>query len=177
MDILSHGLMGAAAGELDRRPRPGRLAWPFVFGALPDIFQALFLYPFVGYVAGRPWLVPHHGDWDGFREAYPYASMVWEVPHSAFFLLLVITPLVLRLRLPKLCILAYGLHLFTDIFSHTGEWSTVPLWPVPWTCEGYWDPWRAPPEQILLCVLLSALVWGATRWIGKRRAPAPAMVD
>ncbi len=167
MDILSHGLMGAAAGELGHKRR---VLWPFLFGALPDVFQALALYPFVGYVHGRAWLIPEHADWSGFRGAYPLASAIWEAPHSLFFLLLCIVPLVLKLRLPRSCIAAYGLHLLVDVFTHSGEWSAAPFWPLSWKLEGYWDPWKAPPEQIALCVGLSALLWLGLWWGRRFRA-------
>ena len=138
MDIVSHALIGRALVTSKSKKFDTYLVT--AFGALPDLFQ-IPLYIFVGYLHARPFYYPLTSDWQGVRNAYPLWAALWEIPHSFFFLLLVVAPLVLLLNLNKLAILAYALHLFVDLFTHTGEWAVKPLYPLPFLFHGFTDAW------------------------------------
>ena len=138
MDIVSHALIGRAlVTQKDTKPD---ILWVSLFGALPDFFQ-FPLYIVVGYLHNRPFFFPMTSDWNGFRSAHPVWSLLWEIPHSYLFLLLVVTPLILYFKLNKLAILSYGLHIFVDLFTHTGEWAVKPLFPLSYTFPGFTDAW------------------------------------
>jgi hypothetical protein len=138
MDIVSHALLGRVlVTSRDRKPD---IYLVTLFGALPDLFQ-FPLYLFVGYLHQRPFFYPLTSDWTGIREAYPLWSALWEIPHSFLFVLLVVAPLVLYFKGNKLLIAAYALHLFVDLFTHSGEWAMKPLYPLPFMVHGFTDAW------------------------------------
>jgi membrane-bound metal-dependent hydrolase YbcI (DUF457 family) len=138
VDIVSHALMGRAlVTKKDSKKDQILVA---LFGALPDFFQ-IPLYIFLGYLHQRPFFYPATSDWTGFREAYPTWSMWWEIPHSYFFVLLIVVPLVLFLKINKFAIAAYSLHIFLDLFTHTGEWAVKPFFPLPFMVSGFTDAW------------------------------------
>ena len=138
MDILSHALIGKviAARKHSRRV----MYTGMLFSIMPDLFQ-IPLYLVVGTYANRFLSIPQIVDWVGFRAAHPVWTMLWEIPHSVFFLILIIVPLVVWLKLPKIGIVAYGLHIFIDVFSHTGEWAVKPLYPFNYSITGFTDGW------------------------------------
>lgn len=144
MDIASHGFIGAMIAETAPRPRPRQALWGALFAMAPDLACMCIAYPFVGWKHGRAFFIPEHADWAGIRAAHPWIAATWEAPHSLWFLLLVVVPLVFYLDLPRLCIAAYVSHQLVDIAAHTGEWSATPLWPLAWRVEGWADPWAWP---------------------------------
>ena len=85
MDIVSHGLMGLAVKK-NKVIFSKESVVLFLFGILPDLFQ-IPLYAFVGFIHNRFLWIPENSDWFGFRELYPIPSMLWEIPHSFFFLI------------------------------------------------------------------------------------------
>jgi len=174
VDIISHALIGAAIGEVSATRSWRRVGWCALLAASADFPQALFLYPYVAYVHGRADFIPRLTDWDHFRSAHAVASAIWELPHSVFFLALVVVPLVLYTRLPRAAIAAYASHLFIDIFTHTGEWSVAPLWPLPWRVEGFCDPWRWTPAEWAASIGSCAALWLVVGWLAAhygRRVP------
>lgn len=139
MDIVSHGLIGAALSVHPRYKKKEILVIS-LFGLLPDLFQ-IPVYLFLGFIKNRPFWFPQNTDWIGFRDAYPVWSALWEIPHSLFFLVILIIPLVYYFKLPKIAIVSYFSHIFTDIFTHTGEWAVKPLFPIDFKIDGFTDAW------------------------------------
>ena len=139
MDIVSHAIIGRMFVSSKKHARGDIFLIPF-FAALPDFFQ-IPLYLFLGYINHRPFFWPQNSDWIGFRSAYPEWVLWWDIPHSLFFLLLIVIPVVLKLNLNRLAILAYFSHLFVDWFTHTGEWGVKPLFPLPFMIDGFTDAW------------------------------------
>ncbi|MEM7243862.1 MAG: metal-dependent hydrolase [Acidobacteriota bacterium] len=167
MDCASHAFIGAGVGELGRRHWSRRqvVGWCAFFGILPDVLSNWFLYPYLGWLKGRDWLIPRNEDWIGFRESNPWLSATWEATHSLVFVAVVILPVVRYFRLPRACSLAYLSHVLADIVTHSGEWSATPLWPLPWRVEGWADAWRWDSPALLLSVLASAAFWlGCRGW-------------
>jgi hypothetical protein len=120
LDLLSHGLVGA----LFERAAPAR-SWKrrslvIAFAMLPDL-PVFGVYLLLGREKGRPFWIPHNADWSGVRGAHPWWSALWEIPHSLFFVALILTPVVLKLRLPKVAIAAWLSHILLDIPTHTGS--------------------------------------------------------
>lgn len=141
MDIVSHALVGRmfVSGEAGRKD----IATVTVAGALPDLFQ-IPLYLLVGNLYNRPFNLPQNEDWVGIREQHPEWYLWWDVPHSLLFLILIIIPLVYYFKLNKLAIAAYFSHIFLDAFTHTGEYSLKPFFPLDLTIEGFVDAWMWP---------------------------------
>lgn len=159
MDIVSHAIIGRAVVT----PKSTRKEASIIvfFAILPDIFQ-IPTYIFLGYVNNRFLFFPHNDDWIGFRDAYPHWSQLWEIPHSLFFLIAIIWPVMVWLKLPKVVMLAYFLHIFVDIFTHTGEWAVKPFYPLNFTIEGFTDAWAwhfyfYPISWVLLGVVVIIL--------------------
>lgn len=138
MDIVSHFLIGWLIGEAANASLRDTAIIAF-FGFLPDLFQ-IPIYIYVGKRNRRRFHYPHHKDWVGARKAHPYLMNLWEIPHSAVFMLLIVA-LALALNLPYLAIVAYASHIFIDLFTHTGEWSVMPFYPVKAKFEGFTDAW------------------------------------
>jgi membrane-bound metal-dependent hydrolase YbcI (DUF457 family) len=169
MDIISHAMIGRIIAVREEKKKDIYLI-PF-FAALPDLFQ-IPLYLFLGYVNKRPFYFPLNSDWIGVRELYPRWVLFWEIPHSLFFLALVITPLVLLLKLNKLSIAAYFSHIFIDAFTHTGEWSLKPFFPVEYEIEGLTDAWIWKPAFFALSWLVLGLITFVLRYFIKKNKPA-----
>lgn len=152
MDVVSHLLIGkliqVAAKVQVRREQ----ALTVAFAALPDLPMAV-VYPLLGRENGRPFWLPVQADWSGLRELHPVWAAAWDVPHSLLFWALVIAPLVLLLKLPRVTLLAYLSHILVDVFTHTGEWSLRLLYPVDWAVSGITDGWTWSLGE-------SALAWG-----------------
>ena len=170
MDVVSHALVGVlvamAAGVRLWRHR----AAMGLVAAAPDAPVAI-VYLLLGRAHDRPFWIPLHSDWEGVRAAHPVWSALWEAPHSLLFLALVVVPLVLHFRLPRVAIAAYASHLLLDLPTHTGEWAVAPLYPLPWRVEGWTDAWAWPPLQWAASwAVLLALVLLVDRWL-RRRAP------
>lgn len=149
MDIVSHGLIGLVVKK-DKAVFSKQTLILFFFGILPDLLQ-IPLYLFVGFLNNRFLWIPQNNDWIGFRELHPIPSMLWEVPHSFLFLLLVIMPLLMVFKKSKWYALPYFLHIFVDIFTHTGEWATKPFFPLNIKIEGFVDAWIWPWYYYLFC--------------------------
>lgn len=141
MDIVSHLLIGRALAELGNYS-PSQVAAITLFAALPDAPQVP-LYLYVGYKHKRFMDIPKNSDWlrEHFRSRHPSWAALWEVPHSLWFLLFIVTPLVVYFKLPLMAAVAYGLHLAADIFSHKGEWAVKPLYPLKFKAHGYTNGW------------------------------------
>jgi len=89
----------------------------FIWAIAPDLPMAIFLSP-----RTEPWSVIRN--WHGY-------SWFYKVPHSLWCLILIQNS---RSRG------IYFYHLVMDIFSHTGQWSIEPFFPVGPPVHGIWDP-------------------------------------
>ncbi len=152
MDVISHLLIGELIGVAARVETRRERALTVAFAALPDLPMAV-VYPLLGQENGRPFWLPLQADWSGLRELHPLWAAAWDVPHSLLFWALVIAPLVLLLKLPRVTLLAYLSHILVDVFTHTGEWSLRLLYPVDWAVSGFTDGWTWSLGE-------SALAWG-----------------
>ena len=141
MDIISHLLIGRALAELGNYS-PSQIAAITLFAALPDAPQ-LPLYVYVGFKHKRFLDIPKNSDWlrEHFRFRHPFWSALWEVPHSLWFLMLIITPLVIYFKLPLMAAAAYASHLLVDIFTHAGEWAVKPFYPFKKKIHGLTNGW------------------------------------
>ncbi len=174
MDIISHALTGRllVPKSANRRDK-----WSVcLFGALPDVFQ-LPLYAYLGVRNGRPLGIPLNEDWAGFRSS-PLVAALWEIPHSILFLIAVVVPLVCILRLNRVLIGAYALHIGVDVFTHSGEWAVKPLYPLQVAFSGFTDAWMWPLYQWLLSwmalAILIILKNHLESLIARRRATIPS---
>lgn len=90
---------------------------------------------------------------------------MWEIPHSVFCIVLMIVPLVLWLRLPKLTIVSYSSHLMLDLLTHTGEWAVKPFYPLEWTVAGFADAWAWPIRDMMISWgVLATLIVSLALW-------------
>ena len=87
-----------------------------VWAVAPDIPMALFL-------------APTYAPWSIKKEWYIYV-IFYKLPHSLLAL-----PFI-----PRRDRSIYLFHILCDILSHTGQWSIQPLYPLPYTVHGIWDP-------------------------------------
>lgn len=143
MDIVSHAIVGRMLVTKKKNSRKD--IWLVsLFGALPDFFQ-FPLYLYLGYLNQRPFWYPLNSDWIGFRAAQPTWMLWWDIPHSFLTLLFVVAPIVFLLKLNKLVLLAYFLHIFLDLFTHTGEWGVKPFFPFQFMVNGFTDAWAWDP--------------------------------
>ncbi|MBI4576868.1 MAG: hypothetical protein HY722_11450 [Planctomycetes bacterium] len=172
MDVVSHALLGRLLVLDDRGWTRAQLWLVAIFGALPDSLQVP-LYLVVGGVHERPWWLPWNEDWRGFREIHPYASWLWEVPHSLWFVLLAVVPLVIHFGLPRTCIAAYASHIVADVLTHHGEWATAPFFPLGPHVEGFWSAWDDHPLMWAACWLGLLAIYSVAARAWRRIAGAP----
>jgi hypothetical protein len=158
MDLVSHGLMGSFAATFQRSGQSHPSWWITAFAVLPDL-PVLAVYLLLGRSLDRPLWIPRETDWAGVRAAHPVWPAMWEIPHSFFFVLLVVVPVVYLLHLPRLSIAAYLSHLFLDLFTHTGEWAIKPFFPLSGRFDGFTDAWKWPlPYMIVSWLVVIGLI-------------------
>jgi len=156
MDIISHALIGNIISLPQKKSR----LWVIFFSVLPDLTQIPF-FLYLGYLNARPFFFPLEKDWDGARALHPFLNIIYEIPHSFFFVFLIILPIVLFFKLPKLAFFAYIFHLLIDLPTHTsGEWAMKPFWPFQYTFPGFTDAWAWPAYMLLISwiVLIAAAI-------------------
>ena len=156
MDIVSHILIGKLISFNKNKLTQ---IWAMVFSFLPDLGQIPF-YIFLGYKNTRPFFFPLNSDWEGARALYPFLTALWDIPHSFLFALIIILPIVILFKLPKIAFLAYLLHLIIDIPTHAGEWAVKPFYPFNFLIGGFTDAWAWPLWLMALCwiILISAII-------------------
>lgn len=148
MDIISHALIGRILALQPKNSKKQILLIIF-FSLLADILS-LLLYFYVGYLNKRLFWMPKNSDWQGIRVLHPYWTAIGDIPHSLIFLILIIIPLVIFLKLPKINIWAYFIHILFDIPTHTGEWAIRIFYPLNYKIEGFTDAWAWPVSKILI---------------------------
>lgn len=159
MDVLSHLLIGEALALPSQTGLKNNLLVAG-FSVLPDLMQ-IPLYLRVGFLNRRLFWLPKREDWfkNNFRPRNPGWAGLWDVPHSLFFAALVVAPLVWFLHLPKMAAAAYLLHIFTDLLTHTGEWSVKIFYPFQFKAGGFTDAWAWKYSRMALAWLaLGALI-------------------
>jgi len=161
MDILSHILIGRIISFNQIKKAQ---IFAMVFSFLPDLGQIPF-YLVLGYENARPFLFPYNSDWIGARATHPILTAMWDIPHSLFFLLLIILPVIIFFKIPKIAFFAYGLHLLIDIPTHTGEWAIKPLYPLNFTMPGITDAWAWPVFAMLLTWIILGLIIFSLKFI------------
>ena len=142
MDIISHILIGKIISFFDRKNKTAGF-WAMLFSFLPDLSQVPF-YIYLGVKNMRLFVFPYNADWNTARGFYPFLTALWEISHSFFFLLLIILPVIMFLKLPKIAFFAYFFHIIIDIFTHAGEWSIKPFYPISYTIGGITNAWAWP---------------------------------
>ncbi len=157
MDSISHILIGKLLASSSKYSKKAVLITAF-FSFLPDL-SSIPMYLYLGYIKMRPFWIPYNSDWNGLRESNPLRSSLWDIPHSLFFAVLIILPIVLYFKLPKIVFFAYLLHIFIDIFTHTGEWAVKPFYPFSYKIEGFtnawfWPLWAMALSWLILIVLI-----------------------
>ncbi len=159
VDFISHALIGWIISIFAKLNKKDTYV-VVLFSFLPDIIHSV-LYFYVGFISGRPFFIPHASDWVGLRDTSIAAVLFNDIPHSLFFLLLVIVPIVLYFKLTKIAIVGYLSHILFDIVSHTGEWASKPFYPFSLTISGLADVWVWPIFSlsllwiyIILCSIL-----------------------
>ncbi len=149
MDILSHALIGAIIAQLclwrmeDDKARRRFVLIGALLAMAPDIAN-IPLYLHVGWMNDRFLWIPNHSDWGGYRSDNTLMVMGWEATHSLVIAALG-TWLLYRKGYAIWPALCWTSHSVVDIFCHTGEWASVPLWPLYIQIEGFADPWKWTP--------------------------------
>jgi len=149
MDVVSHALVGKLFQVGSRTASCKHKLIVIAFAFLPDL-PVFLVYLLLGHEKGRAFWIAHNADWIGVRAVHPVWSAMWEIPHSLFFVALVIVPLVFFLRWPKIAIASYLSHILLDLFTHTGEWGVKPLYPLPYMFDGFTDAWTWPLSYLAL---------------------------
>jgi len=143
MDIVSHIIIGKIISFFDKKNKRAGL-WAMFFSFLPDSFQ-VFAYIYLGYINNRAFFIPKNIDWNHTRSTYPVLhAFTWEIPHSIFFLSLIILPIIIFFKLPKIAFFAYLLHIIIDIPTHAGEWAIKPFYPINYAINGTTNAWAWP---------------------------------
>jgi len=129
MDILSHGLYGGIT--LGRKSK--RSFWTaFFYGIFPDAFAfglpiSHLLFSMI--TGGEADFI--RGPEDGYRNIPTYVFSLYDISHS----LVIFTAMFLLVsairRRPPWEMLAWGLHIVMDIFTHSDRFFPTPfLWPL-----------------------------------------------
>jgi hypothetical protein len=142
MDFVSHAIIGGIAGSASKQQKRD-IIFGSLFSVLPDIAQIpLFFY--IGFLRNRFLWMPLDADWAGLRALHPGWVAFWDIPHSIFFVLLVLAPLSLKFKWPKIALYGYMMHIVVDMFTHAGEWTVKPLYPFNLSFQGFTSAWAWP---------------------------------
>ena len=183
MDILTHALMGAvlcsrtglAGGR--RGPTPGRdgrprmIDWTFgaalFFGIFPDLAS-------IGLHLAHH--VIRHGHM-GWHAVPPYIFTLYNLTHSVLIAGLCVLAAALWRRPLALAMLAWPLHIVTDMLTHgPGRFATPVFFPLSdyrFNGVNWWQtPWLARWPALVLASLCVCLLAG--RYIQARRRQVPA---
>ena len=173
MDVISHAIIGAIIAQVflwqldDDKTRRWWVLFGACMGAAPDITN-IPLYLHLGAINDRFLWIPNHSDWEGYRSSFPLMVMGWEATHS-LVLVIFIGGILYKIGKPIWTAVCWGSHSFVDILCHTGEWSTVPLWPLDIKIEGWGDPWKWDPllwaaSNLTLLTFLFLVSYQMKRW-------------
>ena len=173
MDVISHAIIGAIIAQIflwqldDDKTRRSWVLFGACMGAAPDITN-IPLYLHLGALNDRLLWIPHHSDWDGYRSSHPLMALGWEITHSLVLVVLV-GGLLYKIGKPIWTAVCWGSHSLIDVLSHTGEWATVPLWPISLRIEGWGDPWKWEPlwwviSNIILLTCLALVSLQMKKW-------------
>jgi len=157
MDIFSHGLYGGAV--FGRKSK--KSFWTaFLFGIFPDVFA--FGLPishllFSLLVGGQADFI--RGPEDGYANIPSYVFTLYDISHSfVIFIALFFLVWVIRKK-PLLVMLAWGLHIVMDIFTHSDAFFPTPfLWPLSdyyFSGIGWGQPVIFFPNVTVLALLYS----------------------
>ncbi|MGY8754940.1 MAG: hypothetical protein ACKVIR_04550 [Candidatus Poseidoniales archaeon] len=163
MDFITHAIIGVIIAELalwesniEVRNRGRFLGAALAAG--PDLGGLPAQFAFSWASGDWPWVYdPAH--WAGVEES------LWLIPYWITHSLLLVFMVFLVFRKNGWRVwplMAWASHGATDILSHTGAWSTWPLFPLPGQIEGVGDPWSWSPIWWLICIALAGCVWYAT---------------
>jgi membrane-bound metal-dependent hydrolase YbcI (DUF457 family) len=177
MDFISHALFGKLFQTTSKLHSLKEKLIVISFAFLPDLPVA-FVYLLLGRAHNRPFWIPYNSDWIGVREAHPWWAASWEIPHSIFFLFLIIIPLVFYFRWPKIAILSYFSHIFLDLFTHTGEWGLKPFYPINFLVNGFTDAWAWPLKYMMLSwALLVIVILGLQNFEIKKKRTKSILIE
>jgi hypothetical protein len=130
LDILAHALWTTAAGAVGRNKTKQRihLGWMAAWGVLPDLI--VFTIPACVRIAR--WLTGASKSLlpDGSGPRFDWVWGLYNASHSAFVFGLCFVTVWLLIRRPALEMLGWAIHIFIDIFTHTGLFAIQFLWPV-----------------------------------------------
>jgi len=152
MDIVSHGLWGAAAFG---RPRKTSFWLAFVFGVAPDLFSfGIFsLSVWLGLASGPDW----GAGLPDPSEIPRYVHTLYDWTHSLLVFAWVFSLVWIIIRRPLWEMSAWGLHIIMDIFTHSSRFFPTPfLWPVSERTVdsiSWGDPRIFIPNIILLVIV------------------------
>lgn len=158
MDIVSHALWGGVGfGRSSKK----MFAAACAIGALPDAIP--FTVPFAahvwnGIVTGAVFSPPRPGS--GYEGIPEYVFSLYGLTHSLLVFAVVFGIAFAVLRRPPWILGAWGLHIFTDIFTHSRDFFPTPVfWPLSdATFDGvsWGTPWIFIPN---LALLAAAYAW------------------
>jgi hypothetical protein len=152
MDIISHGLWGSIAfGRKSRKD----FIWAFLFGIAPDFFSFGLFWIAIWLGLQQPL------DWSAglppMEAIAGYVHSLYNITHSLIVFGAVFGLVYAILRKPFWPMLAWGLHIVFDIFTHTREFFPTPfLWPVSdfkISVANWSEPYIFIPNVLVLAVL------------------------
>lgn len=155
MDVVSHGLWG---GLVFGRTKRQDYWLAFLFGVLPDVlsFGIFMIAQIFGLEPQIEWAnQPTNADIPA------YVHTLYNYTHSFIIFILVFCLVWLIIKRPFTPLLAWGLHIILDIFTHSDEFFATPfLWPLSnFKIDG--TPWSHPliffPNWIL--IIIGYTIW------------------
>ena len=165
MDTLSHSLIGKIISTPENNKR--NIFWIIFFSILTDLFL-IPVYIYLGYINNRFLWIGYNSDWDGLRISHPFIVLLNDIPHSLIFAFLIILPIILLFKLPKLAFFAYLFHILIDIPTHTGEWSIRIFYPLSdYSIKGLTDAWEWPIKYMAISWLILAILIIALKYLKK----------
>lgn len=152
MDIISHALVGKILSSEQKSKK--NIFWIIFFSVLPDLFL-IPLFFVLGSEKGRFFSIPKNVDWFGAEISHKFLYSFYDLSHSIIIALIIILPVILLLKLPKLAFVAYLLHILLDLPTHTGEWTIKIFYPLSnYSINGFTDAWEWPLKYMAISWLV-----------------------
>lgn len=166
MDIVSHALIGKIVSVFGKKRRNSDF-WAVLFAIIPD-FTLIPFYLMLGYQNNRPLFIAYNQDWVGASSSFPVSTAIYFLFHSFIFAFVVVLPLVIFFKIPKIAFAAYLSHLIVDIPTHAGEWAIRVFYPFSNIVDGFTNAWAWPLSYMAVSWLVLIVMFYLIKFFTKK---------
>jgi membrane-bound metal-dependent hydrolase YbcI (DUF457 family) len=157
MEFISHALIGKIFFYFDKKIKASQQWIVILFSVMPD-FVLIPFYIVLGKENERFLWIAQNEDWIGSDLTHPFLTNAYNTTHSFIFALIIILPIIVYFKLPRLAFFAYLFHIIIDIFTHTGDWTIKMFFPYSFNVNGFSNAWMWPISSMVISWIILSLI-------------------